>query len=377
MRKAKLGDEIIDLDRLTTSEIMQLNRRRDFFCITCEEPVVFKNGTRKRAHFSHVSKGVSVSNPESAAHILVKHSMAKWLRNQRIDAIVERRFPTIDRIADVYFEYKNSKYVLEIQKSSMGDAEFKQRILDYGLVDVSVLWIFLGDVDKKENTFRLPSVMIGRGLRRLFHFCVKTAKLWIFEAPVFVSTRNVYAKPVCRRLSGLRVDDLVCGSRNLMYFDKTWLEIKKHFRIHGWFYATKKEKKLLEQCLIRGFNLSLLPTEVGWPVDGDAIGKHLFVWQSYVLLTLMKHYDLRDVFSLDHLIRLLGIEYQTMVRDRARAQVLAYLKWLVMFGIIKERGRYFEYVKLPKISVTMEEQLSRDKKFVEVAANLWEVFWQV
>jgi len=371
MRKAMLGNEVIDLERLTASEIIHLKRRRGFFCVTCRRPVIFKNGTRKKAHFSHVNEGLSVSNPESAEHILVKHSLAKWLKSHGIDVTVERRFSATPRIADVYFEYKNSKYVLEIQKSSISDSEFKQRVLDYRSVDATVLWIFLGDVETKENTFELPSVMIGRGLGRLFHFCVKTAKLWIIDAPVFVTTRTVYARPVCRRLSGFRVDDLIAGSRGLMRFDESWLALKEHFRKHGWFYATKSEKKLLEQCLMRGFNLSLLPTEVGWPVDGDAMGKHLFVWQSYVLLTLIKHFNLGDVFAPNHLFRFLTIEYQVSVCDGKRMQVAVYLKWLVMFGIVRERGRYYEYVKLPNISANMDEQLRRDKKFVEIAANLW------
>ena len=376
MRKAMLGNEVIDLDKLTKPEIMQINRRRDFFCVTCKEPVLFKNGTRKKAHFSHLNDGLSVSNPESTAHLLVKHTMAKWLRKQGIDVTVERRFSTIDRIADVYFEYKNAKYVLEIQKSSMSDTEFRQRVLDYGSVDVTVLWIFLGELSRKGNIFRLPPVMSGRGLHKLFHFCVKTIKLRIFEAPVFVTTRSVYAQPICRRINGYQVDDLITDSRNLLHFDLSWFAVKKHFRIHSWFYVTKLERKLLEQCLIRGFNLSLLPTEIGWPVDGDAIGKHLFVWQAYVLLTLMKHFNLGDVFALDHLLRLLKIEYQIVVYGGGRMQVLVYLKWLVIFGIVKEQAGYFEYVKLPKISSNMEEQLKRDEKFVQVAANLWQVLWQ-
>jgi len=371
MHKAMLGDEVIDLEKLTKPEIMRLNRRRDFFCIKCKKPVVFKNGTRKRAHFAHEKDGLSVGNPESAAHILVKHSMAKWLKSQGIEVTIERRFPTIDRIADVYFEYKNSKYVLEIQKSSMSDSEFKQRILDYRSIDATVLWIFLGDVGRKKNTFRLPSVMLGRGSQRLFHFCVKTAELRIFEAPVFVTTREVYARSMCQRLSGFRVADLLEGCGDLIHFDESWFRVKKYFRERGWFYATKSEKKLLEQCLIRGFNLSLLPTEVGWPVAGDAMSKHLFVWQSYVLLTLMKHFSLGDAFTLDHLMRLLRTEYQVVTCDRVRTQVMAYLKWLVMFGIIKEQRGHFAYAKRPQISVSMEEQLSRDEKFVGVAANLW------
>jgi hypothetical protein len=223
---------------------------------------------------------------------------------------------------------------------------------------------------EKENTFSLPSVMLGRELKRLFHFCVKTAQLRIFEAPVYVSTQEIYARSVCDRLSGFRIDDLLRESRALMYLTQSWVGVKKQFRMRGWYYATKSEKKLLEQCLIRGFNLSLLPTEVGWPVAGNALKKHLFVWQSYVLLTLMKHFNVGDVFTLAQLFRLLNTEYQVALCDGERKQVSGYLKWLVMFGIIKKQQAYFEYVKLPEINRNMEVQLSQDKKFVQIVAKL-------
>lgn len=373
MQKALLANELIDLEKLTKSEMMRLNGKKGFYCTKCKKSMVFKNGERKKAHFAHEKKGLTLGQSESAAHMFTKHAMAKWLRNQGIDAKVEERFVNIDRIADVYFKYKKSKYVLEIQKSPMSDLEFKQRNLDYQSLGVVVLWIFLGNVTKKENILRLPSVMLRRELERYLHFCVKTAKLRILEAPIFVSTRDVYAKSIYRNLNGFRVDDLLMESRGLVHFDDSWLEIKNHFRISGWFYVTKSEKKLLEQCLIRGFNLSLLPSEVGWPVVGDAWGTHLFVWQSYVLLTLMKHFHSGDFFTLDHLMRLLEIEYKVMIHQGLHKPIISYLKWLVMFGIIKRKQKYFEYIKLPRINLSMEKQRNQDKIFVEIVAKLWQV----
>lgn len=375
MQKAMLGHEVIDLSKLTKPEMVRLNRRQAFFCITCKKPVIFKNGARKRAHFAHQKEGLSISRPESAAHLLVKHAMAKWLKSQGIDAKIEQRFTTIDRIADIYFEYQKAQYVLEIQKSPMSDLEFKQRTLDYQSVDATVWWIFLGDVTQKAHTFRLPPVMLGRGAQRLFHFCTQTAQLRFFEAPVFVTTRDIYAKSICQRLSSFQIDDLLKKDdcEKGMHFDRMWLAIKKQFRIRGWFYLAKSEKKLLEQCLIRGFNLSLLPTEIGWPVTGDAMRKPLFVWQSYVLLTIMKQFNIGDVFTLDQLIRLLKIEYQVVIRSGVSHQVRAYLKWLVMFNIITAQQASFKYVKLPTIRLRMEEQLSRDKRFVDTVEKLWKV----
>lgn len=370
-----LGHEKIDLNKLTQPEIIKLKRRKKFLCVVCKKPVILRNGEKKRAHFAHQKEGISTSQHESAAHILVKHTMVKWLKNQNIEAKIEKRFSAIERIADVYFEYKGAKYIMEIQRSSMSNLELKERIRDYQSIGAAVLWIFIGDIIKKEHTVRLPPVMLGRGLSRIFHFCIQSANFQIFDSPIFVTTRDIYTKPICRQLNGFQIADLLSESsfEGLMHCSQSWLEIKRKFRRYGWFHATKSEKKLLEQCLIRGFNLSLLPTEIGWPVAGNAINKHLFIWQSYVLLTMMKHFNIGDIFSLDRLVKLLKIEYQVIMRDGAYDQVNKYLKWLLMFGIVKENNGDFEYIKLPKVEINMEAYLSRDKRFVDTVAKLWKV----
>jgi len=370
MQKAELHGKIVDLSKLTRIEIMRLNGKRNFFCLKCKKPLIFKNGSRKRAHFAHEKAGIATGNQESAQHILVKHAIARWLKNQGINAIVEQRFPLIDRIADVYFEHEQAKYGFEIQKSAMSDFEFKQRILDYRTVGVTVLWIFLGDVIKKANTFKIPPVMQGRRLNRYFYFCTKTARLRIFEAPVFVTTREVYAKTVNLSLKDFGVEKLLTESSGVMHFDNSWVGVKQQFRKRGWFYATKSEKKLLEQCLIRGFNLSLLPVEIGWPVVGEAWDKHLFVWQAYVLFTLMKYFRVGETFEVQTLLKLLRMEYKITKQQGILAQIVAYLKWLVMFGIVKNEQQYYRYEKAPKTDFRVEEQMKRDQVFVEIVVKL-------
>lgn len=371
MRTARLGNEIIDLNKLTRSELMRLKNRRDFFCTHCHKPVIFKNGTRKRAHFSHEKKGIFTTNPESSAHILVKHAMVKWLKKQGVNAEVEKRFPSIDRIADVYFENENARFALEIQKSPMSDIEFNQRRLDYHSIGMTVIWIFLGEIGENNTKFQLPPVMIGRETERLLHFCVKNAQLHIFENPIFLTTRDIYAQPLRGKLNQFTIKDLTDKKGESMHFDTEWLEIKKQFRKRGWFYASKSEKKLLEQCLIRGFNLSLLPTEIGWPVSGNGIRKSLFVWQAYVLIILMKYFNPTATFLLQDIMSLMMSEYQVANTQSAQKQVLAYLKWLAMFGIVTTDKASFKYIKNPKIVTTMEQGLERDRKFVEVVEKLW------
>jgi len=125
--------------------------------------------------------------------------------------------------------------------------------------------------------------------------------------------------------------------------------------------------------LIRGFNLSLLPTEVGWPVAGAGMKKSLFVWQAYILLTVMKYFNHDAVFSARDLLNHLNIEYKVIASEVVYGQVVAYLKWLVIFGIVKEEKSGFKCIKTPEIVLTLEDALKRDQKFVEVVRNFWKV----
>ena len=370
VQRAVLDDVLIDLERLTKLEILNINRNQNFVCERCYTPVVLKHGTRKKAHFAHVKTGIGASNPESVAHKLVKEVMARWLHNQGISAAVEYSFPVIGRIADVYFEHKGSEYVFEIQKSSMSETEFKKRIFDYGRLGIEIIWIFLGEVKKQGNTYYLPPVMQGRPVARLMHFCRSYANLTIFENPVYVSTKEIYSRAIRRRLRNFRMQDLLVKKHHGIYIDKQWLSIKWNFRRRGWFFASKSEKKLVEQCLLRGFNLAQVPPEVGWPVPGNGIDKHLFVWQSYVLVGMMKFLKIGDVFGVRDVMVILQREYQMTWGSGAAMQIKMYLIWLVKLEMLKLSDGYFEYVNKPGVIASMEACLNRDELLVERAV-LW------
>jgi len=156
-----------------------------------------------------------------------------------------------------------------------------------------------------------------------------------------------------------------------IYFDSSWLVVKQHYRKTGWFHLSKTEKKLLEQCLIRGFNLSMVPVEVGWPVAGNAIKKNLFIWQAYVLLAIMKYFANGDKFNVGRLMCLLNFEYRIYDSSEIRAQIIDYLKWLVMFGTLNQTHNIYTYIKHPKITTIMEQHSEQDKKYINVVAKLW------
>lgn len=370
MRQALIKQEIIDLDKMTISEIKNLHRKSEFKCIRCEKPVIFKFGTRKQAHFSHVKKGEVFGAVESSAHILTKHSFANWLEKQGCRVVVEQRFPQIDRIADVYFEFHSEKYAFEIQKSPISDQEFENRIADYAQIGITVLWIFIGELIKKKQSIQLPSLMLRRNLDTTFHFCARTAKLTIFNNPVFITQKEVWQGGREKRLSEWKTYDLLNINKERLVLKRNWLEIKRKYRSRGWFYSAKSERLLVEQCILLGFNLAMLPVEVGWPVTGDAIEKPLFVWQAFVVMAILKYFEIGMEFGLDRMGEILEAEYLIVLSDKGRKQIADYLKWLIMFGMLQQKEKKYIYKKKPHISSSMEVNLQNDELFVGVVLRL-------
>ena len=370
MNKALVGKTMIDLTQLNAAEIAQIDRRQAFVCARCQKPVLLRRGARKKAHFAHLKIENHATNPESAAHRLVKECFAKWLKAQGLVHQVEARFSAVARIADVCFKYKTKTYVIEIQKSALSEGEFERRNRDYQRLGAAVIWVFLGDVKKRGATYQLPQVMQHRTLSKLRHFCVKSATVSIWEGPVYINSKEIYGQLVQKRLKEMRVEDFIVEKAQHPPLTIGWLEVKRNFRRRGWFYASKTERKLVEHCLLRGFNLAQLPVEVGWPVSGNAIGKPLFVWQAYVLMGTMLFFKDGAGFGLPDVLRILNTTYRLPRKEGMARQVKCYLHWLVKWEILTHHsGGYFEYRALPKLGLSVEASLEKEAKMLQIVRS--------
>ena len=80
-----------------------------------------------------------------------------------------------------------------------------------------------------------------------------------------------------------------------------WLVIKKEFRLKKYASYQRSERLLLRLCAPYLINFSLLPSVVGWPIEGRGYDKPLFIWQAYVVLCIMSNYEEQEVFTLSDL----------------------------------------------------------------------------
>ena len=190
---AKQNNQLIDLRKVSSTDFSRLKLASNYACPYCGASVILKQGPKRRAHFSHkTSCDYKSHDHESEAHHLSKLVLEEWLSNQGVRTIkVEYRLAAINRIADIYFEYENEKYVLEIQKSMIDASLFHQRTNDYEKLGIRVIWIFIGPIQAREKTYLLNRVMRLQKQNRLIHFNVLTETFTLFDHLVWINQKEV------------------------------------------------------------------------------------------------------------------------------------------------------------------------------------------
>ncbi|MEM1283501.1 MAG: competence protein CoiA family protein, partial [Chlamydiota bacterium] len=124
----------------------------NYHCIECKGVVHRRGGFHRRDHFYHLA-GTShcQQSAKSMRHLQVQCAIQQALPLG--EAIMEKKIPEIQRIADVFWERES--IVFEVQCSYMSKEELLGRNQDYSSQGYEVVWIFH---DQKYNRLRLSAV---------------------------------------------------------------------------------------------------------------------------------------------------------------------------------------------------------------------------
>jgi len=118
-----------------------------FLCLDCNEKVILKKGKVKIHHFAHTPDiNCEYGKGKGIEHITAQKVIYDELKNQGIK--VELEYKINKRRADVYYEFNDKKYVVELQKSGIKLEELSQRIIDYCNYDCEILWVLFKQFDK-------------------------------------------------------------------------------------------------------------------------------------------------------------------------------------------------------------------------------------
>ena len=369
MQSARLGDVAIDLRKHSSKEIGRLKQVQGkvFVCPHCDGELILKAGEKNKAHFSHVAvcKYVFYEH-ESEQHLQTKMLFANWLMNQGVAAYVEHRFPEIMRIADVYFEHDDKKYVFEIQKSPLSEQAFNERSNNYLSLGVTPIWIFLGEVRARKHATILASVMTGKNQQKLLHFDLGENCVTFFDDIIWLTSKEVVATKRQISLEKLLLGGMIHPAK-LSHSDigSAWRDVKQRFRKRDWFYFSKTERRLSILCMRYGINMALLPSEIGWPVIGKGFKKPLFVWQAYIFMSVITEFSIGDFFNLGDMLRLLRRNFSCDVKLCGKSQLRAYLGWLIRFGILNFHDNSYEVIYVPVFLSSMEGLMQHDDELIE------------
>jgi len=107
----------------------------DYLCPGCKGRVRLKRGFTRKHHFFHVGKKPCRFSQKGNLHLQIQLQLKKKFPS----SLLEARFPTIDRIADLYVP--NDKLIFEVQCSPISPQEALSRNADYAKLGLTVHWI--------------------------------------------------------------------------------------------------------------------------------------------------------------------------------------------------------------------------------------------
>jgi competence protein CoiA len=131
------------------------------FCSCCNQPVIFKKGAVKIAHFAHKSiSNCPLSENESEEHLFIKTSIYNSLKKYSFIENLEMEKYLKESIADIYYEKNGIKYAIEIQLSNLTREKIAERVNRYNNRNIHVLWVhsyeqFLNRIDLISKTISL------------------------------------------------------------------------------------------------------------------------------------------------------------------------------------------------------------------------------
>ncbi|MCB1082949.1 MAG: hypothetical protein KDK61_01450 [Simkania sp.] len=111
---------------------------KDYRCPECHGRLRVKEGLHRRKHFFHFRpSSFCRQSGKTETHLTIQKNILQSLPEGQ--AVLEKRFPTINRVADVVWEAK--KRIFEVQCSPISLQEVKERMADYAAEGYEVIWV--------------------------------------------------------------------------------------------------------------------------------------------------------------------------------------------------------------------------------------------
>jgi competence protein CoiA len=130
--------QLVALDCHTAVLAQDAERGKTYSCPECLNPVRLRKGIERQPHFYHLAKASFCKQQgKSLTHLQVQRHLQLHLPQG--ETVMEKPFPHIGRIADLFWE--RHRIVFEVQCSPLSLEEAKARCADYKQAGCTLVWI--------------------------------------------------------------------------------------------------------------------------------------------------------------------------------------------------------------------------------------------
>lgn len=373
--------EMMDLSFKNKGDIHSLKKKK-WYCPSCHETVIIKNGDVMCSHFAHKQKSdcFSFSENESKEHLLGKKIIAENCEKFGVPYELEAFLPDLKQRPDILIA---KKYAIEFQCSPLSISRFKERTATYQENGYQVIWI-LGK--------KLHLISKLTKLQKHFIYLSKEVGFFLWELDVVEKQmRNKYfliatSKQLLREEKKWDLEDANSNILHILAFPnqkkkEQFYEIETEFeffyQVGQWNHQLNqrmpKEMLLQQYFYLKHLNLRELPCELMLPSyksvlfqDKELILRHAI----YELLMNRKEVTRGQIYRRalqvfkEHEIE----EYLLVGKKKLiKYHVSLYLCFLIQSGILIKKENVFSFqAKELNIKQIRKEFLGIPLKYVMI-----------
>ena len=375
--------------------LLGLRSKEEFFCPICGESVLLKLGDQRIFHFAHKQGGVcrdSFEN-ESIYHMEGKRQLYQWLMKQKIPSVLEYYDREIQQRPDIMFQFKEQKYALEFQCSTIPESIFIKRTNSYLQNGYVPIWILSNSQLhlKKKNSVSLSNFQYlflrttSSGKFYIPSYCPDLRQFHLVESMIPYSIKNAYAHHSFYPTKNFDLNDLLEPKMNHPINFSSWDREIDKFILNWTIHPSRQLRSFLNEIYNSNLNLFLLPPEIGLPVPHALLFQTSpIIWQTYLYLDIITSKNPNDLITLKDIIFYLKkriTRKDIVVRILPHLEqltplvaILEYLLQLEQLGIITKKGETTFQLKrkivIPKTNREKEEaKVLFSQKYQRILSN--------
>ncbi|WP_312471286.1 competence protein CoiA family protein [Neobacillus sp.] len=339
--------------------LLYFRSKEEFFCPICGESVSLKLGDQRIFHFAHKQSSScrEFYENETITHMEGKRQLYQWLIRQRIPSMLEFYDKEIGQRPDILFKFKEQKYALEYQCSSLPESVFIKRTKTYLQNEYHPLWILSSnhihqkkrDIISLSNFHYLFLRATSSGNLYIPSYCPEKHLFQLVGSITSYSIKNAFAQTSQYPLNDLKIEGLLEPISEHHLNLSSWMSEIENFKLNLTLYPEKIQNPFLNEVYKKNLNLFLLPPEIGLPVPHSlTIQTAPIIWQTYLFLDVLAGKYPNDLITLQEIkahfnkrIRRKDIIIRNLPQLVQVTPLLAemeYLQHLVLFGILIRKG---------------------------------------